>query len=91
MGDECNLEKEYFLETLGLGYGLYCQVPPSNYRANSWDELSDKDKKELIDGFYPKIIEDIKEVIKLIENKEIILTGTKNHMNRWEYIDNRSM
>ena len=79
----------HFLDTLGLGYGLCCQVPPNNYMADSWEELSDKDKKELIDGFYPKIIKDIKAVIELIENKEIVLTGTKNYMNRWEYVDNR--
>ena len=79
----------YFLDTLGLGYGLCCQVLPNKYMADSWEELSDKDKKELIDGFYPKIIKDIKEVIEIIEDKKIILTGIKNDMNRWEYIDNR--
>jgi hypothetical protein len=78
----------YFLDKLGLEYGLTCLVPPNKYRVDSWEELSEEEQKELIDGFYPKIIAEINRVIQLIETKKIILTGRKDEFDRWEYIIN---
>ena len=44
-----------FLNDLGLGYGLMCEVPsPSRYSADSWDELKDSEKKKLLDSFFLK-------------------------------------
>lgn len=80
----------YFLDKLGLRYGLTCAVPPiRHYREDSWEDLSDRDRKELVDGFYPEIIKDIQDVIALIQNEQIIITGTKGYMGQLEYIDNR--
>ena len=80
----------YFLEKLGLGYGLTCAVPPiRHYRKDSWEDLSNRDRKELVDGFYPEIIKDIQDVIALIQSEHIILTRTKGYMGQLEYVDKR--
>lgn len=78
----------YFFEDLGLGYGLSCEVPLKY--ANSWEELNQEQKKEILNGFYPQVESDIKRAVDWINNKKIVLTGAKNDMERWEYIDNRT-
>lgn len=78
----------YFFEDLGLGYGLSCEVPLKY--ANSWEELSQGQKSDILNGFYPQIESDIKRALDWINNKRIVLTGIKNDLNRWEFIDNRS-
>jgi hypothetical protein len=81
----------YFFQDLGLGYGLTCEVPPVNkYNAQTWEELSEIEKDEIINSFYPQIENDLKRAISWLENKKIILTGKKNEMNYWEFIDNRN-
>lgn len=78
----------YFFEDLGLGYGLSCEVPLKY--ANTWEELSEKQKSDIVNSFYPQIESDIKRALDWIENKKIILTGTKNDMDRWEFLDYRT-
>jgi len=80
----------YFFEDLGLGYGLTCQVPPSNYCAETWEELNDKEQNEIINSFYPYVERDIKRAINWIERDKIILTGIKNELEHWKFIDNRT-
>jgi hypothetical protein len=79
----------YFLQDIGLGYGLACEVP-LNSGANSWEELDEKGKNELVNSFYPQIIGHIEKVLEWIEDKKIILTGKKNNLDRWEFIDYRN-
>lgn len=80
----------YFLQKLGLRYGLTCAVPSiRRYREDSWEDLSDRDRKRLVDGFYPEIIKDIQDVIALIQDEQIIITGTKGSMGQLEYVDKR--
>ena len=79
----------YFLHDLGLGYGLACEVP-LNSGANSWEELNDNEKNELINGFYPHIIGHIEKVLEWIDNNKIILTGKKNDLGHWEFLDYRT-
>lgn len=78
----------YFFEDLGLGYGLACEVPLKY--ANTWEELSEEQKSEIINSFYPQLESDIKRALDWIENRKIVLTGAKDNMNRWEYLDNRT-
>ena len=73
----------YFFNDLGLGYGLACEVPRKY--GDSWVELSEKQKSDIINSFYPQIESDIKRALDWIKNKKIILTGTKNEMDRWEF------
>lgn len=77
----------YFLDDLGLGYGLSCEVPSC---ANSWEELSNQQRINIINSFYPQLEHDLQRTLNWIESKKILLTGTKNDLNRWQYIDNRT-
>jgi len=52
-----------FLNDLGLNYGLKIRVPPSNYSADSWCELTSVEQIQLIDSFYPDVAEEAKKVI----------------------------
>lgn len=79
----------YFFEDLGLGYGLTCEVPPSKYGSDNWEELNEKEKLEIISGFFPQIESDIQRAIHWIETDKIILTGTKNELDYWEFRDYR--
>ncbi len=42
----------HFLGELGVSYGLDCVVPPS---ANSWEDMTEDGKFELLESFYPKL------------------------------------
>lgn len=79
----------YFFQDLGLGYGLACEVPPSKYNTDNWNELNEKEKNEIINSFFPQIESDIQRAIHWIENDKIILTGTKNELDYWEFTDYR--
>jgi hypothetical protein len=74
-----------FLNDLGLGYGLTIEVPPSpKYKVDTWEELSDSEKQELLDSFYPQLEFDIKRAIEWIENERLKFTG------HYEYEDLRT-
>jgi len=80
-----------FLNDLGLGYGLTVEVPPSgNYKAESWEEMPEKEKSELLDSFYPQLDLDIKRTIDWIEKGKILLTGKKDEIGHYEYKDLRT-
>jgi hypothetical protein len=80
-----------FLDDLGLGYGLMCEVPPSKLTADSWDELKEKEKNELLSSFFPNIENDLKRAYDWIISDKIIFTGEKiDDLIHWKYIDNRT-
>ncbi len=45
----------YFLENIGIGYGLSIEVPPSSYSAQTWEELEPIEQKVLVNSYYPNI------------------------------------
>lgn len=80
-----------FLNDLGLGYGLTIEVPPSpKYKVDTWEELTDSEKEELLDSFYPQLESDIKRTIDWIENGKLIFTGKKDEIGHYEYEDLRT-
>ena len=79
-----------FLDNLGLKYGLDIAVPYTSYGVNDWDDLTAKQKEELRDSIYPSIEIEIKKVISWVANGRVILTGEKDEMNNYYYVDNRS-
>ncbi|KAA9340259.1 hypothetical protein [Adhaeribacter soli] len=79
-----------FLNDLGLGYGLTVEVPPSNYKAETWEEISETEKLELIGSFYPQLQSDIERAITWIENGKIILSGKTDEIGHYEYEDLRT-
>lgn len=80
----------FFLESLGLNWGLTLRVPPSQYHADSWDELSDAEKSQLLSSL--DVVQIRKEVSlfkKWIQNREVVVTKRPNELSRYEYIDRR--
>ncbi|GMQ57824.1 hypothetical protein AN1V17_22190 [Vallitalea sediminicola] len=77
-----------FLDELGITYGLACIVPPSKFSSNDWYELSDTEK-EIIYSFYPEVKVYIENVIELLVKEKIVLTGCKDELGRWIFVDNR--
>jgi len=78
-----------FLDNLGLGYGLAITVPPSNYNAGTWDKLETHEQKELIESFYPDVVNEAKKVIRWLDTKKIILTGHDGSYQGILYSDSR--
>jgi hypothetical protein len=82
----------WFLEDLGLGIGLFIEVPLSyKYEVLNYNELSEKQKEELVNIAYPKAKELAEELKNWIIKGKLILIGEKEpELNRLQYIDNRT-
>jgi hypothetical protein len=79
----------YFLEDLGLGIGLFIEVP-NKYGVEYFYELAESQKRELVDSVYPPAKQLAIELKQWILNKEIKLSGEKDEaLNRGQYTDNR--
>jgi hypothetical protein len=80
----------YFLEDLGLGIGLFIEVP-NKYGVEYYHELNDSQKKELVNSVYPSAKEIAIELKNWILKGDLKLTGEREvELNRWQYIDNRT-
>jgi hypothetical protein len=79
-----------FLDNLGIGYGLCLTVPPENYKADSWAELTSPEQKTLIESFYPDVAVEAKKVLSWFELGKIILKGHDGTNQGIEYEDNRT-
>lgn len=80
----------YFLEDLGLGIGLFLDVP-NKYGVEYFHELIGSQKKELVDSVYPYAEQLAIELKHWILNGDIKLSGEKDEiLNRWQYTDNRT-
>jgi len=80
-----------FLQDLGLGIGLEVQVPSlKNTTAETWDELTSEQQKELLDSFSPKLEECIEQVLFWLETRKIILTGKQDEIGHYDYEDLRT-
>ena len=79
----------YFLENLGIGYGLSIEVPPSCYSAQSWENLEPIEQKILVGTYYPSVQKEAEKVIYWLDSKKIVLTGHSGDYQGIEYKDNR--
>ena len=80
-----------FFQDLGLGIGLSVEMPRvDNTTADTWDELTRDQQKELLDSFSPELEECIAKVIYWLETKKIILTGEQDEIGHYEYEDLRT-
>lgn len=80
-----------FFQDLGLGIGLAVEVPRvNNTTADTWDELTSEQQKELLDSFSPELEECIEQVIIWLETKKIILTGEQDEIGHYDYEDYRT-
>ena len=81
----------YFLDNLGIVYGLSIKVPHSCFNAQSWEELQLAEQTKLIDSFYPEIKKEAQKVIGWLDSKKIALTGHSGEYQGIEYEDNRTL
>ncbi|WP_210410113.1 hypothetical protein [Leptospira selangorensis] len=79
----------YFLQKLGLEYGLLLDYP-SEYGYKNLSELSESEQFRLADVFYPEIVYHVKLIRKSIEDGKILVTGKLDDYNNYIYIDNRN-
>jgi hypothetical protein len=80
-----------FFQDLGLGIGLAVEVPRvNNTTADTWQELTSEQQKELLDSFSPELEECIEQVIIWLETKKIILTGEQDEIGHYNYEDYRT-
>ncbi|MEN5058863.1 hypothetical protein [Sphingobacterium kitahiroshimense] len=80
-----------FFHDLGIGIGLAVEVPRvNNTTADTWDELTYKQQKELLDSFSPELEECIEQIIYWLEKKKIIFTGEHDEIGHYEYEDLRT-
>lgn len=80
-----------FFQDLGIGIGLAVEVPRvNNTTADTWDELTNEQQKELLDSFSPELEECIEQVIYCLETKKIVLTGEQDEIGHYDYEDYRT-
>jgi hypothetical protein len=75
-----------FFSLLGLDFGLTVLFPNT---ADTWEELTASQQEEIIDGFSPKLEEEIKNIIYWLETEQIVLTGEKDENCQYIYTDFR--
>lgn len=80
-----------FLQDLGLGIGIAVEVPGvNNISADTWEELTTEQQKELLVSFSPELENCIEQIIYWLEAKKIILTGEQDEIGHYEYKDLRT-
>jgi len=80
----------FFLQILGLKYGLSVVVPWTKFTVGTWDELNNDQKKELLDSLSPKLEIEVQHAIDWLINKKIVLTGKQDEYGRYVYKDLRT-
>jgi len=75
----------YFLQAIGLNYGLCVVVPYNNLGVNHWSELKKQDQEAILNRFYPKLTEECDRIISLLKNKTIVPMGERDEMGRYLY------
>lgn len=80
-----------FLQDLGLGIGMALEVPRvDNSAADTWEELTTKQQRELLDSFSPDLEECLDQAICWLETRKIIPTGEQTDIGYWKYEDLRT-
>ena len=64
------------MDNLGLGYGLSIACPDYG--------------RDIVDDYYPQILEEVEKVVEWLDNGKIIITGHSGEYQGIEYADNRS-
>jgi hypothetical protein len=78
-----------FLKDLGIGIGLYLDVPSGGKYSAASTEI---EKNELLESVYPQARELAVELLQWINEDKIKFTGNQDEAySRWEYFDERNM
>lgn len=78
-----------FMSILGLQYGLAVAVP-YGYALN-WESITEKEQREIIQGFYPQLETEIHKVISWLEEDQIIFTGMQDGNGHFLFVDKRKI
>ncbi|MBW4583467.1 MAG: hypothetical protein KME42_28210 [Tildeniella nuda ZEHNDER 1965/U140] len=80
----------YFLDTLGLGYGLHIRVPPTNYSSDDWQGLSHEEQHQLLGSLLPQVISEAQTVLAWLDEGTIVITNKQGESGAYLYFDRRS-
>jgi hypothetical protein len=75
----------YFLDNLGLGYGLSLQMDNDDGSC-----LTEEKRSARLRDFYPKILTETRKVLDWLDETKIALTGEEDEIGRMGFIDRRS-
>lgn len=80
----------YFLQDLGLGYGLAVDSPwVENTTTDTWDELTSEQQAELLASCSPGLERELDLVRRWLVTEQIILTGEYDELGHHTYQDLR--
>jgi hypothetical protein len=80
----------YFLQDLGLGYGLAVDAPRvENTTADTWDELTSTQQADLLTSFSPGLEHELDHVQRWLVTGQIVLTGEYDELGHHTYRDLR--
>lgn len=79
----------YFLDALGLGYGLAIKSP-QEYRSGVWQKLTDEEKTRLLNALLPDAIDEAQKVLSWLDEGKIVITDEQDELGRSLYIDTRT-
>lgn len=80
----------YFLQELGINYGLTVTSLPMPYQADHWSALSKEEVVTLVNSIPAELELEVELVERWLDAGKIILTGKQDDLNHFEYIDNRT-
>lgn len=80
----------YFLQDLGLGYGLAVDAPwVENTTADTWEELTSAQQAALLASFSPGLGHELDRVQRWLITGQIVLTGEYDELGHHTYRDLR--
>ncbi len=79
----------YFLDDLGLGFGLHIAAPDIGNYDKDWNELTQLEKNTILNKISPKLDECLKRAINWIEARQIVITGDIDELGRFTFQDFR--
>lgn len=80
----------YFLDVLGLNYGLTIRFPSHEYSSEYWQELTDQEKETLLASILPDALDEAQKVLNWLNEGKIVTTNNQDKLGHYLYIDNRT-
>ena len=80
-----------FLETLAFGFGLPLDSPMSLSTAESYEQLTVKERDYILNMYYPAIEGEVQKVIDWLDSGSIVLTGMTDELGHFGFVDKRSL
>ncbi len=78
-----------FMETLAFGFGLPLDSPMSLSSAESYEQLTVKERDYILNMYYPAIEGEVRKVMGWLDSGEIVLTGLADEFGHYGFLDRR--